>query len=472
MNVLRVLSYCLHHSFLISAFLSSFRPNTIKFRQSITLLRSFSPESVAHQLKIWEVSSNSRRQNSTSITHIVDNLNPNDHKAVTYLRTRWFSSSNKAAQACADGFVTVNGHKIYGTRKLKIGDELCIAGQAFNTNNKEEIKQSHINRLCNYINSLISDNISSNTVQVLYEDDDLAVVFKPSGLHSLTYIGTLKKQLFSLDDVLPLFLDPPPSPQETEENKSNEFNQVDILSKPTPCHRLDYRVSGCLLVAKKQSVLKNLNKQFELKQVKKEYRAILVGSFDKNLLDQKNQMIINIPVGGRNATSILKFRNSTPCNIYGSMTYVSLYPLTGRRHQLRQHCAYLGCPILGDDLYHNAAFSPLESRLQCIETAANESQQTSNSQVQIDGVPLVRKGIGLLLMSVAVEFCHPTPSWLNNPNFIEEKKKLTSCVDCSISVSGESLRVEIPVAEKFIKIFEKARKGANWAVERINTVSS
>ena len=65
-----------------------------------------------------------------------------------------------------------------------------------------------------------------------------------------------------------------------------------------------------------------------------------------------------------------------PCPLYGAIPSVFLSPFTGRRHQLRRHCAALGCPIVGDDLYHEAAFDPPgQSRLAAIQGASVQQQK-------------------------------------------------------------------------------------------------
>ena len=118
--------------------------------------------------------------------------------------------------------------------------------------------------------------------------------------------------------------------------------------------------------------------------MEKEYRAILAGNLtevvSKDSSVTKSQIIewittsstssevvskrgrVNDPIDGFDALTELEILDVSPCPVYGALTTVLLYPHTGRRHQLRRHCAALGCPIVGDDLYHDAGSLPVGER--------------------------------------------------------------------------------------------------------------
>ena len=425
-------------------------------------------------------------------------------KAELYLKERWYGSSNKAHTACKRGEVKVNGKKIFSCFRLKNGDRLEISVQPLPGSNSTDDAMSssfsqddsasesgHVNieRLCNFTNSLLNPSNFNPPLRVVYEDDCMAVVMKPAGVHSLAWLGTLKRGRFALDDVLPLLLSPPqpagappfalkqPVQPVQQERRGNMMSEVgsrpddsepavhaasmramergatSSLPRPLPCHRLDARVPGCLVVAKTYQALTSLNKQFQDRTVRKQYRAIVVGNITQNCqrvlqhqqehevqwlayateipiqnlnscssLDAQNnkgrnrregdkssaelidiphdvgkstdanypievtkndnsiqrqsQYLITFPVGGRSALTVMRVLEVVPCNVYGALSRVALFPRTGRRHQLRQHCAALGCPIMGDDLYHEAGMAPttqLAQRLQWIDRAAAPS---------------------------------------------------------------------------------------------------
>ena len=181
-------------------------------------------------------------------------------------------------------------------------------------------------------------------VKVLYEDDYLAVVAKPSGLLSVP--GKCCQP--SVYSVL----------KERWQGKSNAFM----------VHRLDMATSGLLVVARNAEIHKALQAQFIERTVKKKYVALLPLS----ILDKQ------LPASGRIELSLSPDSNDRPrqrvdtangkpaiteYRIIGKTTYgkealeavkIGLYPLTGRTHQLRIHCAHpdgLGTPIIGDSLY-------------------------------------------------------------------------------------------------------------------------
>ena len=184
----------------------------------------------------------------------------------------------------------------------------------------------------------------STDVKILYEDDYLAVVAKPLGLLSVPGKGCqpsvysiLKKRWEGMSDVFMV-------------------------------HRLDMATSGLLVVARNAEIHKALQAQFIERTVKKKYVALLPLS----ILDKQ------LPASGRIELSLSSDPNDRPrqrvdtangkpaiteYRIIGKTTYgkkdteavkIELYPLTGRTHQLRIHCAHpdgLGTPIIGDSLY-------------------------------------------------------------------------------------------------------------------------
>jgi len=169
---------------------------------------------------------------------------------------------------------------------------------------------------------------------ILYEDDHLVLVNKPSGL-----LSTPGK--FITDSV-----------QTRMHKRYPEVDGAMII------HRLDMHTSGILLLTKNPSNHKFLQRQFVNRTIKKRYIALLEGIVDGEAgridlplrVDYDNrphQMICYQQ--GRSAITDWKVieRTSTHTKVY-------FYPLTGRSHQLRIHAAHplgLGCPIVGDDLY-------------------------------------------------------------------------------------------------------------------------
>ena len=166
-------------------------------------------------------------------------------------------------------------------------------------------------------------------IPVVYEDEWLLVVNKPSGILSVP-------------------------------GRVSEYSVETVMQERYPgcqvAHRLDMGTSGLLIVTKSQEVYRSLQEQFIKHQVKKKYIAQLEASNKQGLLEgsislplrpdpmNRPRQIVDMEHGKRAVTD---FEVISP-NI------VALYPQTGRTHQLRIHCAHpdgLGRPIKGDELY-------------------------------------------------------------------------------------------------------------------------
>ena len=161
-------------------------------------------------------------------------------------------------------------------------------------------------------------------IEVLFEDDYLAIVFKPSGIlvsgnKFVTIANGLCKNL----------------------KKSTQYDAV----KPQPIHRLDYPTSGVLLIGKTRSSINTLGEIFKNKEVKKTYFAITIGKMD-------TKGILNFNIDTKNAKTEYEVLKSEPSKRFEYLNLVKLDPKTGRRHQLRKHLHAISNPILGDKEYY------------------------------------------------------------------------------------------------------------------------
>ena len=161
-------------------------------------------------------------------------------------------------------------------------------------------------------------------IEVLFEDDYLAIVFKPSGIlvsgnKFVTIANGLSKNLM----------------------KSTQYDAV----KPQPVHRLDYPTSGVLLIGKTRSSINTLSKIFKNKEIKKTYFAITIGKMDA-------KGILNFNIDTKNATTEYEVLKSEPSKRFEYLNLVKLKPKTGRKHQLRKHLYTISNPILGDKEYY------------------------------------------------------------------------------------------------------------------------
>jgi len=172
----------------------------------------------------------------------------------------------------------------------------------------------------------------------LYEDDDLLVLNKPSGI--AVQGGT--KTTHHIDRLLEGIGDGPET-------------------RPRLVHRLDRDTSGVLVIAKRRSVAAKLGRAFQTRSVRKIYWAVVKG------LPKPPQGKVEaslVKASGPDGDRVRKARAGEQDIAQSAVTYyavvdraaqaasfVSLKPVTGRQHQLRAHMAIIGHPILGDDKY-------------------------------------------------------------------------------------------------------------------------
>ena len=171
--------------------------------------------------------------------------------------------------------------------------------------------------------------------EIIYEDEYLAVINKPAGLvvHPGSGIsnGTLANAL------------------------AFRFKNLSTLNNQAPgiVHRLDKETSGVMLIAKQDEIHVNLSKQFESRVINKVYRSIVWGDVpDSGLInglisrDRKNRTIFSLQSKGRDSETAFK-----KIDYFDPLSYVELYPKTGRTHQIRVHLKSISNPIICDESY-------------------------------------------------------------------------------------------------------------------------
>ena len=180
---------------------------------------------------------------------------------------------------------------------------------------------------------ILSENIP---LDILYEDDDLAIINKISGMvvhpGSGNYNGTLVNALIY------------------------HFKSLSGLnnSRPGIVHRLDKDTSGVILIAKNDKSHQHLSNQFAARTVKKVYKAIawggvpekgkVEGLIGRHPANRKAFKMVN-NLGRESLTRFVVEEYLAP------LSFVTLYPKTGRTHQIRVHLKSIGHPILADDMY-------------------------------------------------------------------------------------------------------------------------
>ena len=186
---------------------------------------------------------------------------------------------------------------------------------------------------------------------ILYQDDDILLINKPSGLLSLS-----GKNPLNWDSVHYRLV-------HGQEGVSPAFPEAKLA------HRLDFGTSGVMVVGLNAGSVQHLNKQFQARTIQKRYVAMLEGWVAEDhgrvtaaIAKDKNHFprVKICPTTGKTAISEYRVlqRLEHPCR-----SLLEFTPHTGRTHQLRIHSQAMGHPILGCDLYKNDHSEQMADRL-------------------------------------------------------------------------------------------------------------
>ena len=213
--------------------------------------------------------------------------------------------------------VLVNGKVIKASYKINLNEEIIIHDEEFKV--EEDILPVKMD------------------LNIVYEDEYLMVINKPSGLvvhpgngnYNNTLVNGLMYYTKNLSDV------------------GGEF-------RPGIVHRIDKDTSGLLLIAKTNEVHEILADDFKNKRIKREYIALLDGVFRQGSAtidapigrDKQNREKMAVVEDGKHAVTHMKVLKR-----YTEYTLVSCILETGRTHQIRVHMAYIGYPVHNDPVY-------------------------------------------------------------------------------------------------------------------------
>ncbi|MGD9567135.1 MAG: RluA family pseudouridine synthase [Sedimentibacter sp.] len=241
-----------------------------------------------------------------------------DERIDVYVSSKLPDMSRSSVQKLiTEGNITVNDKKIKSNYKVKLNDLILVM-----------LPEPEVLNIA-------AENIP---IDIIYEDDDLAVINKPQGMvvHPAPghYSGTLVNALmFHLKNL----------------------SSINGVMRPGIVHRLDMNTSGLMLVAKNDKSHNFLAKCLKEHSINRIYYALVEG----NIKDDSG--IIDAPLGRsdkdrKKRTVTYKNSKNAVTNYwvverFGKFTLIKLKLETGRTHQIRVHMKYIGHPVVGDEVY-------------------------------------------------------------------------------------------------------------------------
>ncbi len=214
------------------------------------------------------------------------------------------------------GEVRVNGGRVRPEYKLREGDEVRIPPARVDASR----------------DAPPSARVRDLEKRIVYEDKRLIVIDKPSGLAvhggSGVSFGVIELARAARSDLRDISL----------------------------VHRLDRETSGCLVLAKRRSALREMHQKFRDNTVEKNYLALAIGDW------QLGEQVVDVPLKvehrAKGERHVIVSADGKPAQTrirllrpYGRYSLLQCQPLTGRTHQIRVHASHLGHPLAGDERY-------------------------------------------------------------------------------------------------------------------------
>ena len=238
-------------------------------------------------------------------------------------------------------------HKAIRTKHIKLNRKRTEASYKLKENdvveiwlNDEEIGSPSKKSLPDFMRA-------SKEINIIYEDESIAILYKPKGLFSHPVKGTYSDTLISR------YL------RHLYENGS--FDPDKDLFTPALCNRLDRNTEGLVIVGKTLSSTQLINKMISDRNISKNYYAVCCGTPDLNgiylafLTETDNNTVVIHKDNVDHSVEIKTEFHTIKKNNDISLMEITLH--TGRKHQIRAHLSFLGYPVLGDPKYGNPRYN-------------------------------------------------------------------------------------------------------------------
>ena len=239
-----------------------------------------------------------------------------DSRLDMYLANELNETRSNISHNINSGNILVNNKTVKCGYKLKVGDVISV-------------------KLENKITSLIPENIK---LDIYYEDDDIIVLNKPSGM--VVHPGAGNKTGTLVNALLYY--------------TNGKLSDINGETRPGIVHRIDKDTSGLLLVSKTNRAHQILSDDFKNKKIKRKYIALVEGIINENSgkidapIGRKPDDRVKMAVHENGKKAVTNFKVIERLN---NVTLIECVLETGRTHQIRVHMAYINHPVVNDPLY-------------------------------------------------------------------------------------------------------------------------
>ena len=247
--------------------------------------------------------------------------------------------------------ITLNGKKADGTEKLSCGDEVKLflsdeTYEKFRAKSKTVMPEA-----------FSGSEKTLRQLKVLYEDADILIVNKPSGMLS----QKARPEDVSANEYILSYL-----------LREGALTEEEMRTfRPSVCNRLDRNTSGILIAGKTLKGLQEMSKALKERTIQKYYRCVVKGEVLKEdylkgwlVKDERENKVTVSTVKPKTADAAPIETAYRPIWTGGGYTGLEVHLITGRSHQIRAHLASIGHPIIGDVKYGDAGTNE-QFRRQC-----------------------------------------------------------------------------------------------------------